>query len=167
MMAWDIPLSIVNDHADAVEGSTLLKEQRRLAAASIRTLKSVAVDVRAGLAETVGVGAELSEGVRSSVVIELPVLPDGIETEYIARAIDAENVEAWCDERGQVHVAVSPWYSTKDVDQVVLSVTKVVHVLLGLHADDSRLTSERSSVWRRMIAAATEIAVLQKPANKN
>ena len=82
--------------------------------------------------------------------------------EHIARAIDAENVEAWCDERGRVHVAISPWYSTKDVDQVVLSVTKVVHVLLGLHAADATQTTEGAVFWRRWLSVAMEIAALQK-----
>lgn len=68
---------------------------------------------------------------RASVVI---TLPEGTNARHIALAIDLENVEAWCDEDGRVHVAIGPWYTTKDTDQVVLSVTKVTHVLLGLHA---------------------------------
>lgn len=31
-------------------------------------------------------------------------LPEGADTELIARAIDAENIEAWCDEGEKVHV---------------------------------------------------------------
>ncbi len=87
---------------------------RQLAATARKTLQAIAADVRAGLAETVGVGAMLNDGEQSSVIIELPVLPDAYSPEYIARAIDAENVEAWCDEQGGVHVAINPWYSTKD-----------------------------------------------------
>ncbi len=53
-----------------------------------------------------------------------------------------ENVEAWCDENRYVHAAIGPWYSTKDVDQVVLSITKVVHVKLGLHAMPKRASAK-------------------------
>lgn len=95
-------------------------------------LATIAKDVRLGLLETVGISAEWAEqGESASVVI---TLPKGADTKFIAKAIDLENVEAWCDEQEQVHVAISPWYTTKDVDQVVLAITKVVHVLLGLHA---------------------------------
>lgn len=104
-------------------------------------LAAVANDVRLGLQETVGIDAKWVEGERASVVISLP---EGTDTHFIARAIDLENVEAWCDEHNQVHVAIGPWYSTKDVDQVVLSITKVVHVLLGLHATDNRHLSWQS-----------------------
>lgn len=104
-------------------------------------LASVANDVRLGLQETVGIAAQWSEGERASVVI---TLPEGTDSQFIAHAIDLENVEAWCDEYNRVHVAIGPWYSTKDVDQVVLSITKVVHVLLGLHAADNRHLSGQS-----------------------
>ena len=96
-----------------------------------KTLAALAEDVRTGLLETVGIRSRLVEGEKASILLDLPF---GTDTELIARAVDLENVEAWRDPHGKVHVAIGPDYSTKDVDQVVLSVTKVVHVLLGLHA---------------------------------
>ncbi|HEY2384342.1 MAG TPA: hypothetical protein VGK48_24465 [Terriglobia bacterium] len=105
--------------------------QRRLIAQTRKTLSTIAEDVRRGLLETVGIQSRLLESERTAIEIDLP---PGADMELIARAIDLENVEAWLDKGSRVHVAIGPWYSTKDVDQVVLSVTKVVHVLLGLHA---------------------------------
>lgn len=168
LLAWRIPPPMTKDYnAVPVEGSTLNDAQRRLAEATRKALAAVAADVRAGLAETVGVGATLNKGERTSVVLDLPALPEEINSEYIANSIDVENVEAWCDERGQVHVAIGPWYTTKDVDQVVLSITKVAHVLLGLHASDLQDEGAQSSLWRRLLTAATEIAALQKRYNRN
>jgi hypothetical protein len=95
-------------------------------------LAAVANDVRLGLLETVGVPAQWHEAERASVVL---TLPQDTDTHFIAHAIDLENVEAWCDDQARVHAAIGPWYTTKDVDQVVLSITKVTHVLLGLHAN--------------------------------
>jgi len=153
-----------SDRMAASEGSRVTNAQRRSAMATRRKLAAVAADVHAGLSETVGVGATLSEGERASVVVELPTLPDEFTPNYLARAIDSENVEAWCDKRGRVHVAIGPRYSTKDIDQVVLSITKVVHVLLGLHATDSLRAGGESqtSFWRRLPAAAMDIIALQK-----
>ena len=109
--------------------------QTQLAQATQQALAAVARDVVSGLQETVGLqsqwGTEFVEHAKCSVILELPSEAD---PEYIAKAIDLENVEAWCDENRRVHVAIGPWFSTKDVDQVVLSVTKVIHVLLGMHA---------------------------------
>lgn len=109
--------------------------QTQLAQATQQALAAVANDVANGIKETVGLsskwGIESAENDRCSVIIELP---DEADPEFIAKAIDLENVEAWCDENNKVHVAIGPWYSTKDIDQVVLSVTKVVHILLGMHA---------------------------------
>jgi metal-dependent amidase/aminoacylase/carboxypeptidase family protein len=167
-MAWQVPASMANAKDAAIvapQGSKVLSTQRSLAKAMRKTSEAVVADVQAGLAETVGVGATLNEEERTSVVIRLPTLPEGITPEYIAQAIDAENVEAWCDKRGQVHVAISPWYSTKDVDQVVLSITKVVHVKLGLHATGS-LANENAGFWRRWVSAAMEIAAMQKQQNR-
>ena len=117
------------------EGSMVGWAQGRLREATEMALAAIARDVQAGLCETVGVRAEWFTGDdpegRASVVI---TLPEGTNARRIALAIDLENVEAWCDEEGRVHVAIGPWYTTKDTDQVVLSVTKVTHVLLGLHA---------------------------------
>ncbi len=162
-MAWRVPalMANVDSNIAAPQGSKVVDMQRRLAATAKKTLEAIVSDVRGGLAETVGVGVAFEQDERASVVVALPALTDGLSSEYIASAIDAENIEAWCDERGRVHVAISPWFTTKDVDQVVLSITKVAHVLLGLHATDVGQTG--GSVVRRMLAAALEIAELQKP----
>ncbi len=168
-MAWRVPVTMIGGNGVArVEGSTLLDAQRDLAAVTNRVLASVAADVRTGLAETVGVRAALDLSERASVIIDLPSTHGDFQPDYIARAIDMENVEAWCDEANRVHVALCPWYSTKDVDQVVLAITKVVHVLLGLHATDAQQTGadDRSSLWRRLLTGAAEIAALQKSANR-
>lgn len=139
LMAWHLPPLLAGlapgQSITSPPGSTVAWAQMRLLEATRMALAAVANDVRLGLQETVGIAAEWAEGERSSVVI---TLPEGTDAQFIARAIDLENVEAWCDEHHRVHVAIGPWYSTKDVDQVVLSITKVVHVLLGLHAADKR-----------------------------
>ena len=138
LMAWQLPpmmVSIKNYSTEKPAGSIVPWAQTRLAQATQQALAAVAQDVVNGLQETVGLrsrwGAEAVEQARCSVILALPPEAD---PNYIANAIDLENVEAWCDENHQVHVAIGPWFSTKDVDQVVLSVTKVVHVLLGMHA---------------------------------
>jgi hypothetical protein len=135
-MAWRWPPVVTklapSEPITSPEGSTVAWAQNRLLDATQMALAAVAKDVRLGLLETVGVFAEWDEkGERASVVIRLA---KDIDTEFIAKAIDLENVEAWCDEQGQVHAGIGPWYTTKDVDQVVLAITKVLHVLLGLHA---------------------------------
>lgn len=134
-MAWQWPLLVTrltpSETITGPAGSKVAWAQKRLVDAAQMALACVANDVQIGLQETVGIHAQLAQGERASVIITLPV---GTDTNYIAQAIDLENVEAWCDENGQVHAAIGPWYTTKDVDQVVLSITKVVHVLLGLHA---------------------------------
>lgn len=158
-MAWRIPPVATGAQGRVPagpEGSRVPKAQERLLKATRDVLVAVAEDVRSGLSETVGVVGELSEAERASVIVELP---DGTDAEVIACAIDMENVEAWCDERGRLHVAIGPWYSTKDVDQVVLSTTKVLHVLLGLHATDRR---QPASLTQRILASVVEIMTLQK-----
>ena len=142
-MAWRIPPAMANIKNLAHEkpvGSMLPWAQSQMFNATQQALAAVAQDVTNGLAETVGIrcawATELKADECCSVVIELPTSAD---PEYIARAIDLENVEAWtrdnpAEGKRSVHVAIGPWYTTKDVDQVVLSITKVVHVLLGLHA---------------------------------
>ena len=137
LAAWQLPAMMANLTSYSTEkpvGSIVPWAQTQLAQATQQALAAVANDVVKGLLETVGMrsqwGAEDSENSKCSVVLELPAEAD---PEFIARAIDLENVETWCDENNKVHVAIGPWYSTKDVDQVVLSVTKVVHVLLGMH----------------------------------
>lgn len=144
-MAWRLPPLLASiapgETITGPEGSTVAWAQVRLQEATRMALAAVANDVRLGLQETVGIAAQWSEGERASVVI---TLPEGTDSHFIARAIDLENVEAWCDDQNQVHAAIGPWYTTKDVDQVVLSITKVVHVLLGLHAADKRHLSKQS-----------------------
>ena len=145
----------------APEGSNVPDAQRQLLAATRATLSAISSDVRTGLLETVGIESKLTEGERASIVIELP---SGTDTESVARAIDMENVEAWCDEEGRVHVAISPWYSTKDVDQTVLSIIKVVHVLLGLHADDTQQSTQKrpKGLVQKFLASFVEIMLIQK-----
>ncbi len=144
-MAWRLPPLLASLAAGQTitgpEGSTVAWAQVRLWEATRMALAAVANDVRLGLQETIGITAKWSEGERASVII---TLPQGTDTQFIAHAIDLENVEAWCDEHSQVHVAIGPWYTTKDVDQVVLSTTKVVHVLLGLHGGGKRHLSKQS-----------------------
>lgn len=124
------------------------------------TLDAVFADVQMGLRETVGVECSLASGERCSVVLDLP---DRTDTEQIARAIDMENVEAWRDETGRVHVGLSPWFSAKDVDQAVLSTVKVIHVLLGIHASDS---NEPKSFGQKILGAVAEVINLQKKIEK-
>jgi len=143
---------------DAPHGSQVLKHQRRLREATRAVLTSIAADVRAGLSETVGIKATLVEGERAAIKLELPPQTD---TDFIARAVDMENVEAWCDENGQVCVGISPWLTTKDVDQVVLSITKVIHVRLGLHASD-RESDKPKPLTQRLLAAVGEVLSAQQ-----
>ena len=138
LSAWQLPAMMVNLKNYSTEkpvGSMVPWAQTQLTQATQQALAAVANDVTNGIKETVGLksrwGVESLENDRCSVILELP---EEADPEFIAQAIDLENVEAWCDENKKVHVAIGPWYSTKDVDQVVLSVTKVVHVLLGMHA---------------------------------
>lgn len=121
-------------------------------------LASIAVDVRSGLAETVGIKAALAEGERAAVKLEIPPDADAVS---IAQAIDAENVEAWCDENGLVYVGINPWFTTKDVDQTVLSITKVVHVRLGIHASDADAAKPKT-LSQRLLSAVGEVLAIQQ-----
>ncbi len=164
LLAWRVPPIVSNARDGAIPGpadSRVPRAQKQLHAATRAVLKAVAEDVSTGLRETVGVGSALAEGDRSSVVLELP---PGTDTEQIARAIDLENVEAWCAEDGRVHVGIGPWYSTKDVDQVVLSIIKVVHVLLGLHASDVQPQPKR--FLQKILTSVAEVLAAQKRAAK-
>ncbi len=157
-MAWRTPSVVANAQGGASAGPTgsrVPQAQRRLLAATRAALQAVATDVKAGLGETVGIGCDWVEEDRSSVVLALP--PD-TDTEEIARAVDLENIEAWRDERGRVHVGIGPWYSTKDVDQVVLSITKVVHVMLGLHASDP----QPKGLLQKILTSAADVLAVQK-----
>lgn len=160
-MAWRTPLVVTNAQGGDIAGpedSRVPKTQKKLLAATRAALEAVAEYVRTGLSETVGVGSTWVETDRSSVVLELP---PGTDTELISRAIDLENVEAWRDEEGRVHVGIGPWYSTKDVDQVVLSITKVVHVMLGLHASDIQ---PQPKGFQKLLSAVAEVWAAQKHA---
>lgn len=111
--------------------------QTNLLHAAQTALASIAADIHTGLQQTVGASAEWIDQVdgrdaRASVVIG--GLPADADVQMIARAIDLENVEAWMDEDSRVRVGISLWMTTKDVDQTVLAVTKVLHVKYGMHA---------------------------------
>lgn len=138
LVAWRIPSvwkDLQKNMPSIPEGSRVSKKQEQLIKTTLTVLDAVAEDIRGGLVETVGVESRFSiDAGRCSMVLELPEKTD---TEKIARAIDMENIQAWCGAEGKVHLAVSPWYSTKDVDQTVLSAVKVIHVLLGIHAGDA------------------------------
>lgn len=162
LLAWRVPPVVSNAQDGTIAGpedSRVPRAQKQLLATTRAALKAVSEDVRTGLSETVGVGSVRAEGDRSSVVLELP---PGTDTEVIARAIDLENVEAWRDEGGRVHVGIGPWYSTKDVDQVVLSITKVVHVMLGLHASD--VQPQPKGFLQKILHSVAEVLAAQKRA---
>lgn len=136
-------------------GSRVAARQKELLRSTGAVLAAIADDVHQGLLETVGIESRMVMRDRCAVEIDLP--PDtGVEK--IARAIDLENLEAWCED-GKVRVGIGPWYTTKDVDQVVLCVTKVVHVMLGLHAPPPK-----QSIWQRILSSASEILELQQQA---
>jgi hypothetical protein len=146
--------------ASAPENSKVLSNQKQLMKVTLTTLDAVFADVRQGLRETVGVDCELVVDKSCSVVLNLPAETD---TEMIARAIDLENIESWRDESWRVHVGISPWLSTKEVDQTVLSPVKVIHVLLGVHASDS---AEPKTFGQKIFGAVAEIMTLQKKIGK-
>ncbi len=143
------------------EGSTVPTKQLKMLRMTQDVLNEIAKDVRGGLLETVGIESSLSlENERSSMMLELP---EGSDTELIARAIDAENIEAWRDEQGKVHIALNPWYSTKDVDQAVLCTIKVIHVLLGIHATNA---AQPKTFGQKLLASVVEVMQIQKGAEK-
>ena len=163
LLAWRVPpvwKTLQNDESSAPENSKVLSTQKQLMKAALKTIDAVFADVREGLRETVGVNCKLVVDERCSVVLDLP---DGAETEKIARAIDLENIESWRDEARRVHVCLSPWFSTKDVDQTVLSTVKVIHVLLGIHASDS---AEAITFGRKIMLSVAEIMNIQKTKKK-
>ncbi len=105
--------------------------QKNLHAATLNVLAAIAADVRRGLLETVALESEwwTEKSERASVVVSLP---ENVDAEYVARAVASENLEAWLDEERRFHVGIAPWYSTKDIDQTVLCVIKVVSQFTGL-----------------------------------
>ena len=163
LLAWRTPpvwKDLQTGEASAPENSKVLSNQKQLMKVTLTTLDAVFADVRQGLRETVGVDCELVVDKSCSVVLNLPAETD---TEMIARAIDLENIESWRDESGRVHVGISPWLSTKEVDQTVLSPVKVIHVLLGVHASDS---AEPKTFGQKIFGAVAEIMTLQKKIGK-
>ena len=163
LLAWRTPpvwKDLQTGEASAPENSKVLSNQKQLMKVTLTTLDAVFADVRQGLRETVGVDCELVVDKSCSVVLNLPAETD---TEMIARAIDLENIESWRDESWRVHVGISPWFSTKEVDQTVLSPVKVIHVLLGVHASDS---AEPKTFGQKIFGAVAEIMTLQKKIEK-
>lgn len=144
------------------ENSKVLTSQKRLFEATRATLDAVYTDVRAGLLETVGIDCTLVIDERCSVTL---ALAEGTDTEMIARAIDLENIEAWRDAEGKVNIAVNPWYSTKDVDQAVLSAVKVIHVLLGVHASDAEAAKPKT-LGQKLLSSIAEVMQIQKKVEK-
>ena len=156
--AWRVPplwKNFQSPDVSAPENSQVLASQKQLMKTTLATLDAVFTDVRGGLLETVGVDGVLSITECCSIVLNLP---DGCDTEQIARAIDLENIEAWRDENERVHVGISPWLSTKDVDQTVLCAVKVIHVLLGIHAADN---AAPPTFGQKILSTVAEIMNIQ------
>lgn len=162
--AWRIPpvwKGLRDNILTAPENSKLLQKQGDLLKITEQTLSEVAKDMREGLLETVGVESRLSiADERCSVILKLP---DGTNTAQVAEAIDLENIEAWCDSQKEVHIGISPWFSTKDVDQAVLSAVKVIHVLLGIHAAD---TAQPQTFAQKLMSSIAEVMQIQKDTPK-
>jgi hypothetical protein len=163
LLAWRVPpvwKTVQTGDTSAPESSKVLATQKQLMKACEAAIDAVFADVRQGLRETVGVECSLVLEERCSATLNLPV---GTDAEQIARAIDLENVEAWLDETGRVHIGLSPWLSTKDVDQTVLSAVKVIHVLLGIHATDN---AAPPTFKQKILGAVAEIMSIQKKIDK-
>lgn len=160
LLAWRVPpvwkLLQTGEAIAPPENSKVLANQKHLLRTTEAAIAAVFADVRTGLRETVGVECVLEIGERCSAVLDLS---DGTDTAQIAQAIDLENVEAWLDGAGRVHVGLSPWFSTKDVDQTVLSAVKVIHVLLGIHASDK---TPPKNLKEKILSSVAEIMNLQK-----
>ena len=162
--AWRVP-SVWKDLNDGAlkdaEDSRVVTKQESLQKATLAVLEEIARDVRGGLLETVGVESRfaIDDETRCAVILDLP---EGADAELVARAVDLENVEAWLDSEGKVSVGISPWLSTKDVDQTVLCVIKVIHVLLGIHAADN---AAPKSLSQKFIAAVMDVMTAQKVDN--
>ena len=163
--AWRIPpvwKGLRDNTLTTPENSKVLQKQANLLKATEQALGEVAKDMREGLLETVGVESRLSiDDERCSVILKLP---EGTDAEQIAEAIDLENIEAWCDSQKEVHIGISPWFSTKDVDQAVLSAVKVIHVLLGIHAND---TAQPQTFTQKLLSSIAEVMQIQKDAPKS
>ncbi|MDQ6788940.1 MAG: hypothetical protein M3033_19215 [Acidobacteriota bacterium] len=166
LTAWRVPSvlkSLQENDLVIPENSTVPTKQKQMLKATLEVLTAIAKDVREGLLETVGVESELLfADERCSMRLKLP---EGADAELVARAIDAENVEAWLDAENKVHVAINPWYSTKDVDQTVLCTIKVIHVLLGIHASDKD-AAQPKTFGQKLRASLAEILTIQKEAER-
>ena len=105
--------------------------QEKLQTAINYALAAVASDVRQGLLETVGLESEwwTDNNDAASMVVHLP---KNINMDYVVEAINCENLEVWLDGERLLHIAISPFYTTKDVDQTVLCIVKVVCRFTGL-----------------------------------
>lgn len=164
LIAWRMPpvwKDLQDETLTIPEGSRVPEEQARLMKATRVVLESIAKDVHRGLLETVGINSRLSmDGGLCSVILDLP---EGTDTKQIAEAIDAENVEAWTDDAGSVHVALNPWYSTKDVDQTVLSTIKIIHVLLGIHASD---TPQQKTLKQKILKGLADVLEISNATRK-
>lgn len=162
--AWRTPPAwneIESNIQTVPENSSVLAKQKRLRQATLDVLTAIAADVRGGLLETVGVESRFSaDGGRCAMVLELP---ENADAEQVARAIDLENVEAWRGADGKVRVGISPWLSTKDVDQTVLCAIKVVHVLLGLHAG---VDAQPKTFRQKLLTAIADVLKAQKSAGE-
>ncbi|MEP6925929.1 MAG: hypothetical protein ABI954_15785 [Pyrinomonadaceae bacterium] len=161
-MAWRVPSlwkELQSGETTLLESSKVLVSQKQLLAATRKVLLEIAADIRAGLLETVGVESRFVEEQKCSIILDLPA---DANAETIARAIDAENIEAWCDAEGRVHVGISPWFTTKDVDQTVLCTIKVIHVLLGIHAGDADVTAPRTFGQKLLKAIIDVMLILKK-----
>lgn len=160
LLAWRVPPvwnAIQTGAASAPKNSKVSAKQNQLIKATRAAIDAVFTDVRQGLLETVGVDSVLIiDEHRASIAL---ILPEGTDTEKVAQATDLENVEAWCDETGRVRVGISPWLSTKDVDQTVLSPVKVIHVLLGIHASDA---AQPKTFKEKFLSSVAEIMSIQK-----
>lgn len=163
MQAWRVPAiwkDLPTNKLTAPENSKVLANQNRLREQTLATLEQVFRDVREGFLETVGTNCKLVVEEVCSITLDLPAETDA---ETIARAIDLENVEAWLDEAGKVHIGLSPWFSTKDVDQTVLSAVKVIHVLLGIHATD---TEKPKTFKQKLLGSIAEVMQIQQGTGK-
>jgi len=164
--AWRIPpiwKSLQESVLTVPEGSTVPQRQKKMLGATNEVLTAVGKDVREGLLETVGIDSSLSlDDGRCSMVLHLP---GNADAKKIAQTIDLENIEAWLDENNKVHIAVSPWYSTKDVDQTVLSAVKVIHVMLGVHASDMEAARPKT-LKEKLLLSVMEVLQIQKSAER-
>ena len=164
LIAWRIPSiwkSLEENNFVVPEGSDVPKTQAKMLKATDQVLNAIARDVRNGLLETVGIESVLAtDDGRCSMALRFA---SEIDIQMIARAIDAENIEAWTDEKDRVHIAINPWYSTKDVDQTVLCTIKVIHVLLGVHASDN---ASSPTLKQKLISSIKDIMEIQKSTKK-